>query len=160
MKRLEDYLNCELPSSSDDGAPIELDNAERIIYEIPPKEWDPQTRKENRVYQTGDLIIDRHGKVAFKQRKLLMLTPTEFEILLFLVDNHTMFCSRQSLIALISARLHHKISDNTLSKHICRVRKKIGEDGDTKYVLTQNSKGYKWNMVVYKRFLSREAAGQ
>lgn len=149
--------NPSIQSETESGRYVRLDQARRVISEVPPRGWDPDTLRESQVYQTGDLIIDRHAGIVFKNGEMLMMTPTEFELMLHLIDNHTLFCSRENLIALISSRLRHSISDNTLSKHICRVRKKLGQTGDTVYVLTQNSKGYKWNMVVFKRYLSRDS---
>lgn len=135
---------------------IMLDDMPRILREHPLPKWSEQTASENMVYQTGDLIIDSYANIVFKNGQMLVITPTEFRLLLALVDNSTIFCSRTWLISILSRRLRHVINDNTLSKHVCRLRKKLGSDGD-EYILTQNRKGYKWNMVVFRRYISREA---
>lgn len=126
------------------------------IYLVPPKDWDTATIRENTVYATGDLLIDRPGKMIYKNHAPLDLTPTEYEVVIFLVENATMFCSRSSMRSMINLRFRHRIADNTLSKHIHRARGKLGQNnGGLNYVVTRNSRGYKWNLPVYKCYLDR-----
>lgn len=138
-----------------DGEVIILDDMPRRLSNVPPKSWDSITVRENTVYITGDLIIDRHGKIVFKEGKILDLTPTEYAILVHLVENVTLYCSRSNLKEMVSSRFRHTIADNTLSKHIHRTRSKLQQTQEMKYVITQNSRGYKWNLPVCKKYLSR-----
>ena len=150
------YVNLQKPAEGSRGRVVTLDNVQRMVYDQPPRQWDPQTIRESVIYQTGDLLIDRGAQIIFKGGEMLMATPTEFELILHLVEHQTCFCAREVLINVISSRLRHCISDNTLSKHICRVRKKLGDDEIAPYILTQNSKGYKWNFPETRRFITRE----
>ncbi len=143
------------PAAPSEPTPIELDHMTRMISDVPQQGWDPITCNQNRVYQTGDLIIDDYGKMVFKNGVSLNLTPIEYDLVLHMVENVTVICTRSSLKNLISMRYHHQIGDNTLSKHIHRTRVKLGQGPYGSYVLTRNSKGYKWGMPVTRRYISR-----
>lgn len=138
------------------GERIILDHMERTICDLPPKNWDAVTILENTVLETGDLLIDRYGKIIYKNGLALDLTPTEYEMVVYLVENVTIYCSRENLKEMISIRFRHHIADNTLSKHIHRTRGKLGQCQLMPYVITRNSRGYKWNMPVRKRYLYRK----
>lgn len=127
------------------------------LLSVPSWEWTPAQKKAALAYQTGDLVIDVAGGAVYKNGELLLLTKTEFQLLEVLIANSTIFCSRDLLIGLISRRLRHSIADNTLSKHICRLRRKLGQDANTEYLICQNKRGYKWNMVVFTRYIQRES---
>lgn len=143
----------ELPAR---GERITLDNMERTICDLPPKNWDAITVAENTVLETGDLLIDRYGKIVYKNGIALDLTPTEYEVIVYLVENVTIYCSRESLKEMLSVRFRRRIADNTLSKHIHRTRCKLGQTSSAPYVITRNSRGYKWNLPVKKRYLCRK----
>jgi DNA-binding response OmpR family regulator len=67
-----------------------------------------------------------------------------------------MFCPRRILLSLVEQRYNHKVADNTLSKHINRLRKKLDQNVFHQYVLTRNSSGYKWGLPMERLYLVRE----
>lgn len=149
------YTSYRSPAAAPAGERIVLENMERTLTAIPPRTWDSITIAENTVLKTGDLLIDRYGRMIYKNGRPLHLTPTEYAVIVYLVENVTIYCSREKLRELISIRFRHNIADNTLSKHIHRTRLKLGQSDESPYVVTQNSRGYKWNMPVDKRYMDR-----
>lgn len=135
---------------------VVLDNMPRVITNLPPEGEEDNTHPDNLLYITGDLIIDFDAELVFKNGEILDLTPTEYSLLLHLVQNVSWFCSRRRLRQMVSSRFRHEIADNTLSKHIHRTRAKLQQTPQMKYVVTQNCRGYKWNLPVEKKYIERE----
>lgn len=142
------------------GEVVVIDDMEMRIYQLPPRAWDTMTICENRILRTGDLLIDPYGKVIYKNGKLLDVTITQFEIICCLVENVTLVVSRRRLKELIYNRCGHWVADNTLTKHINRTRKILGQEYDWDYILTRNGRGYKWGLPVTSSYIVRRLAGE
>lgn len=63
------YVNLQKPAEGSRGRVVTLDNVQRMVYDQPPRQWDPQTIRESVIYQTGDLLIDRGAQIIFKGGK-------------------------------------------------------------------------------------------
>lgn len=147
------YTN--LANSSQKNDLLLIDSMSRRLCDTPRKEWDSLTAAENSVYQTGDLVVDRYAKTIYKKGQTINLTPTEYEIVLFLVDNVTLVCPKDAVRNMIKIRFHRVVSDNTISKHIGRVRTALGQNAEQEYIVTRWTNVYKWNLPVRRKFISR-----
>ena len=96
------YTN--LANSSQKNDLLLIDSMSRRLCDTPRKEWDSLTAAENSVYQTGDLVVDRYAKTIYKKGQTINLTPTEYEIVLFLVDNVTLVCPKDAVRNMIKIR--------------------------------------------------------
>ena len=152
------FWACDNDQTTQEEFPPHILRSHLRIYQNPPENWDQTTISHNLIYATGDLLIDRLGKMIYKNYVALDLTPTEYALVLYLVEHSTMFCSRDNMRSMINNRFRHHIADNTLSKHVHRTRGKLGQNdlGGLIYVLTRNSRGYKWNLPVYKCYVDRK----
>lgn len=121
----------------------------------PKKGWDKVTTRENMVYETGDLIVDLFGELVYKNGNLLHLTGVEFDLLRSLVENCTIPLDRRLLLSVVETHTNRQLLDNTLSKHINRLRRRLGQNAYCEYIQTINGKGYKWGLPVKIRYLTR-----
>ncbi len=144
-------------SSENKEERVMVENMKVKIVQMPPKAWDSMTIAENRILRSGDLLIDPYGKVVYKNGKMLKVTILQFELICYLVENVTLTVSRSSLKEVVYRRFGHRITDNTLSKHINRLRKILGiicDDGV--YILTSQGRGYKWAVPVESSYIIRQ----
>ncbi|HPU00516.1 MAG TPA: response regulator transcription factor [Bacillota bacterium] len=97
-------------------------------------------RNQPAVYETDGLRIDLENRSVYCGDQQLYLTPTEFQLLAALVRNTGKVLTRKILLQTIWDDAGLYIDDNTLSVHIRRLRKKIGEDR----IRTVRGVGYRW----------------
>lgn len=128
----------------------------RKLYDRAPRSWSEEQKKRNRVIQTGDLIVDEEGRQVYKNGQLIKLTPTQYNLILYLTSNSTILCSRETLKNLTWQRNHRRIQDNTLTKHVNRTRQLLGQEKGAEYIITCNGMGYRWGMPVFERYIQRD----
>lgn len=97
-------------------------------------------RNNNTLYRTGNISIDLNNMTVKKNGETVFVTPTEFQILSFLIRNSSMVVTRTNLLQNIWDDAGNFIDDNTLSVHISRLREKIG----AQYIRTIRGVGYRW----------------
>lgn len=88
----------------------------------------------------GPLKIDKKKKVIFLKEKPLTLTPTEYKILEFLLENPERVVGREELIRIIWP-VEKEYYSRVLDAYICRLRTKLGEYG--KIIETVRGFGYR-----------------
>ncbi|EKO1914154.1 response regulator transcription factor [Clostridium botulinum] len=98
----------------------------------------------NLIFDNGKLIIDYDKRVVKVNRKEILITPNEFDILYALVSNKGKVLSREQLIDKIFG-IDFEGYDRTIDVHIKNIRKKIEEDTkNPKYIVTVMKVGYKF----------------
>lgn len=103
-----------------------------------------ETQEESPVLQRGDLIIDEARYRVWKQGQEIILTPTEFKILVTLATNSGVVYSRLQLLqsAMGEAYLNYERSIDT---HVSHLRKKIEDDpAAPQYIHTVYGIGYRF----------------
>ncbi len=97
--------------------------------------------KETNVFKVQGLEVDTlRVKVKIEGREI-KLTPSEFKILKFLLENYGKPVSRNRLIEHIWG-YNHDAGDRTIDVHIKHLRDKLGKYG--KYIKTVRGFGYKF----------------
>ncbi len=76
----------------------------------------------------GNIVLDLKVGVAKLSGEIVDLTPTEFRILVTLVEHGSKVCRRESLLALLGTD-SEPVADNLLDVNIHRLRKKVGDAG-------------------------------
>ncbi len=76
------------------------------------------------IFRTGDLVIDDSKKEVFVLDKEVKLTPTEYNILLFLIKNKGKVYSMEQIYNEVSKSESYEIS-NIMAVHIRHIREKI-----------------------------------
>ncbi len=97
-------------------------------------------RSKKTVLEAKGLSVDTENLTVKKDGKVLLLTPTEFHILLALMKSQGVLVTRNMLLENIWDCDGAFIDDNTLSVHISRLREKIGAE----HIVTVRGIGYRW----------------
>ena len=100
-------------------------------------------RREGKIFKVKDLELDAEKVKVTVEGKEVKLTPSEFKILRFLLENYGRPVSREKLIESIWG-YDHEASDRTVDVHIKHLRDKLGEYG--KYIRTVRGFGYKFEV--------------
>lgn len=97
-----------------------------------------------------DVAINCSGRTVFKNGADIKLTPSEYSILLCLVNNHNSIVSRDKLIENIKSA---DASDRTIDVHVRRLRRKIEDDPkEPEIVKTVHGYGYKLGIARLDAF--------
>lgn len=162
------YEVCRYLNEQDKGLPVifltsrgdELDK----IYGLQLGAWDYQTKPVSLEYlmvriesfftikklaaspgdekKSGDIEINKNSMQCFWKEKEINLTPTEFSILLAMLDAE----EAVSVDDLIKATKQGVVEDNTINTHILHIRKKFKKiDADFSRIQTRYGFGYQWS---------------
>ncbi|RDU67125.1 DNA-binding response regulator [Helicobacter didelphidarum] len=92
----------------------------------------------------GFLHIDAKKRIVKLHNELLELTNTEFDILLFLIENRLQPISRDRIAHTINA-IHEDTGLRSIDTHIRNLRNKLGDSAkDSKYIQSVWGVGYKF----------------
>lgn len=102
-----------------------------------------------------DLLISNDIKVnlleskVYKDNELIWLTPSEYKLLIILMNNHHQVLSRSKILENLWDIDGDFVDDNSLSVYIRRLREKIEDDSSNpKYIKTVRGIGYRWDEDV------------
>ncbi|MEJ2684586.1 MAG: response regulator transcription factor [Candidatus Sulfobium sp.] len=103
-----------------------------------------KTKKKVLSYNHGALKIDTTHYEVLKEEKQLVLTPTEFKILLALAENPGRVFSRDQLVNVVQG-YDFEGYDRTVDAHVKNLRHKIERDSkDPQFIRTVYGIGYKF----------------
>ncbi len=118
-----------------------------------PKPYNPRelearlkaiTRRKLKKEKSSDFLIDNSNEIRFKG-KTLNLTPAEFEILSYFINNPNRVISRNELIKNIDT-INSNSTEKSVDVIISRLRQKIKEvDKNSKYIVSVRGVGYKFS---------------
>ncbi len=95
----------------------------------------------------GELALDMETMRFFKGEEEIMLTPTEFKIMAFLMKSPGRVFTRAQIYENVSGEFFES-DDNTMMVHFSKLREKIEDDPkNPKYLITVRGLGYKLNKV-------------
>ncbi|WP_334293007.1 response regulator transcription factor [Paramaledivibacter caminithermalis] len=95
-------------------------------------------------FNNDELRIDIKKHEVTKNKKLVILTPNEYRILLILASNPGQIFSREQLVENVFG-IDYDGFDRTIDTHIKNIRQKIEDNPKTpKYILTIYGMGYKF----------------
>ena len=97
-------------------------------------------RRQTPDIQVGGFRIDREHMRVLKNGEALSLTPTEYQILITLMENPGSTVPRGTLLDRIWDCDGSFIDDNTLTDHMSRLREKVGGN----HIRTVRGMGYLW----------------
>lgn len=142
---------------------ITLEGQKRILSTYPLVDLEEKARGKlgfssmsSRVIVTADLLLDIDNECLYRGGRIVNVGKTEFDLIRCLVTCMPSFCSRSILKEVAEDRLNHSLVDNTLSKHIHRIRTKLGTIQGRSYIETKNSYGYRWVPTIERYYLSPE----
>jgi DNA-binding response OmpR family regulator len=95
------------------------------------------------VFTVGDLDIDRAGREARLEGRVLDLSPKEFDLLLLLVERSGRVVTKREMLAEVW-REPYGGSERTVDVHLSWLRKKLGESAsEPRYLQTVHGVGIK-----------------
>ena len=105
-------------------------------------ETDQSNRKEKHQLVFKDIVIDRENKELTIGTNKIILTKTEFEVLVLLAENPNRIFSREDMIEKIWSEAPYT-TERTVDVHIARLRKKMG--GHASVITNRSGFGYRFN---------------
>lgn len=114
----------------------------RIKAQLRRNSYSPLEEKKKE-FSFGDITINEENGEVLKGDKLVKLTATEYQLLLFLSKNPNKIFSKSSLCTNVW-NYDYEGYDNTIMVHIRHLREKIEDDpGSPRYIKTLKGLGYK-----------------
>lgn len=99
----------------------------------------------NNIIQSNHLTIDLLSKEVNVDNQTLELTKTEYELLLFLIENKKRVVSKSALAEHLSGDMADMMDDhNFVYAHIKNLKAKLADAGCTNCIKTYYGEGYKW----------------
>lgn len=99
----------------------------------------------NNFIESGDISIDLLAKEVKAHGNVLDLTRTEFQLLLFLVENHKKVVSKSALAEHLSGDMADMMDDYSfVYTHIKNLKAKLSAAGCSDCIKTIYGMGYKW----------------
>ncbi len=106
-----------------------------------------RTKKKLLSYNGGALKIDVSNHEVFRDGSLIVLTPTEFKILLSLAEQPGWVFSREQLVT-VAQGFDFEGYDRTIDAHVKNLRRKIEKDSrEPQYIRTVYGVGYKFTGI-------------
>lgn len=98
--------------------------------------------KESEEYRNGEILVKTESKSVYVNGSEVVLTNTEYSILLLFIKNKMKVFSRETISEKIGGKSH---DDDTraIDMHIQRLRRKISAKTDVKYIETVFRSGYR-----------------
>ena len=103
-----------------------------------------KTRRKIYSYNNGNLKIDIERHEAFREGAPIILTPTEFRILVSLAENQGRVLSRDQLVTIVMG-YDFEGYDRTIDAHVKNLRHKVEKDSKApEFIQTVYGLGYKF----------------
>ena len=103
-----------------------------------------KSRRKIYSYNSGGLKIDIENHEAFREGRLISLTPTEFKILVSLSENPGRVLSRDQLVTIVLG-YDFEGYDRTIDAHVKNLRHKVEKNSRTpEFIQTVYGMGYKF----------------
>lgn len=102
-------------------------------------------------FNNRDLVIDKKGKIVFKEDMEISLTPAEYKLLSYMAENKNINLSRDVIIQKVFG-IEYDGYDRTIDAHIKNIRKKIEKDPKNPiYIITVFGLGYRFEGELDKQ---------
>jgi len=100
-----------------------------------------QTITETEVYQVGELSVDLHTREVIRSGKEIELTPREFDLLVYLMENKNIVLTRDQMMEQVWG-FDYFGDTNVVDVYIRYLRQKIDKGFDVPYIQTVRGVGY------------------
>ena len=97
--------------------------------------------REIEIYQVGDFCLDFKGHLLKIEGKEVKLTPKEYELLIYFIQNEHIALSREQLLNQVWGYDFYG-DDRTIDTHIKMLRNNLGKYRD--WIVTVRGMGYKF----------------
>jgi two-component system, OmpR family, response regulator len=94
----------------------------------------------SKAWQVGDLVVDEEARTVFRDGREVVLTRTEFNLLVALGRKPGRVLSKAQLLALVWG--FEAYDDNLVEVHISSLRRKLEAEGGPRLIHTRRGVGY------------------
>jgi eukaryotic-like serine/threonine-protein kinase len=99
------------------------------------------------LYSFGPFVLDSRQRTLSRADSPVFLTPTAFDVLLFLVQNPNRLVTKEELLQAVWGDTF--VEDGNLTQYISHLRKALGDNSeDTRLIVTIARKGYQFTPTV------------
>jgi DNA-binding response OmpR family regulator len=112
-----------------------------IVKRAKPSDEKAETTNHAKKIVFKDIVIDLEAKELYINENRIVLTKTEFELLILLAKNADKILSREDIIDVVWHETPF-ITERTVDVHITRLRKKMGEYASV--LVNRSGYGYKF----------------
>lgn len=145
-EELDKVLGLEMGADDYVTKPYSLQELRSRIRALLRRAYGELAMTNNEVLRAADLTIDRTGGQVMRGGQAVNLTPTEFRLLTFLVQNRGQALTRKQILDAVWGYTAEIESERTVNVHIRRLREKIEHDpGHPTLILTVPGIGYRFN---------------
>lgn len=102
-----------------------------------------QRKESKQILTRGDVVVDQSAHTVTVKDTQLHLTPTEFSLLVALVDRPGQVMTRQMLLDRVWGEEYFG-DERIVDVHIRHLRKKLKKHSQTEYVVSVRGVGYRW----------------
>lgn len=121
--------------------PFDIRELEARIRVLLKRSDTKQTEQEVKELSYADLQIDLLTKTALRDKQVIKLTPKEFNLLVFMMQNPERVLSRAEIAEKVWDT-HFDTGTNFIDVYINYLRKKIDRDFETKLIHTKSGMGF------------------
>jgi DNA-binding response OmpR family regulator len=124
--------------------PDPLASIEQALIDLRGGDKGVSSSVQDRFSQVGGLVVDTRRHRVLVDDQPVALTPTEFDILTYLMGHFDRIVSgREIVYHLRGYEISNQEAQEFLSSHIYRLRQKIEADpGNPRYIVTIRGQGY------------------
>src|SRR5690625_1494727 len=97
--------------------------------------------KESTVLKVGELTVDVHTRQVIRENKEIELTPREYDLLVYLMQNNNIVLTRDQIVEQVWGYDYYG-DTNVVDVYIRYVRQKVDKDFTTPYIQTVRWVGY------------------
>jgi len=97
--------------------------------------------KESTVLKVGELTVDVHTRQVIRENKEIELTPREYDLLVYLMQNNNIVLTRDQIVEQVWGYDYYG-DTNVVDVYIRYVRQKVDKDFTTPYIQTVRGVGY------------------
>ena len=109
----------------------------------------PQHQSE--LLELGPLRIDLTSHEVTLNDNVIVIGPTEFRLLVFLIENPNRVFSRESLLNQVWSRSKY-VEERTVDVHILRLRKALATGKFDRYIETVRGIGYRFSSKAFQMY--------
>lgn len=123
----------------------ELTVRAKALAKYPRAPWRDEYREENWLY-LGEFRVFPAKCIVVRNRTPVKLTPTEYAILSLLASHPGQVFTQEQIYNSINNDYADINVDKTVSNHISRLRKKLGQITKAEYIKVERAVGYHFDM--------------
>lgn len=124
--------------------PIRIKELVARINAVIRRKGQKENNSSSQKIVSRDIVIYPMKYEVYKDNEKIQLTSIEYKLLMLLIKNESIVLTRDKLLQKLWDCDGDFIEENTLNVYIRRLRIKLNETSDIKYIETVRGAGYRW----------------